>query len=61
MMNPETIAALFATNNVYITLTGDTAAGQHVDPLRWHCHIMEQAATGLLVHVYKPLQKRVSL
>ncbi len=54
----ETIDALLATNEVYITVTEDTAKAHSVSTQRWHCHINRHGALGALVQIYSPLQNR---
>jgi hypothetical protein len=54
----ETIEALLATNEVYVTVTEETAKAHSVSMQRWHCHIMHYNAFGALVHVYSLLPDR---
>jgi hypothetical protein len=54
----ETIEALLASNDVYVTVSADTAKTKGVSMQRWHCRITHYNAFGALVQVYSPLQNR---
>jgi hypothetical protein len=54
----ETIEALLAANDVYVTVSTDITKIYGVSEQRWHCHIKRYTAFGALLDVYSPLQTR---
>ena len=58
MMDVETIEALLASNDVYITVTADTAKAYGVSTQRWHGHINHYNALGALAQFYSPVQNK---
>jgi hypothetical protein len=58
MMDVETIEALLASNDVYITVTEDTAKAYGVSTQRWHGHIHHYNVLGTLAQFYSSVQNK---